>query len=154
MTKKNFHRKLFYPIKFYQELPPFASHHNQDYDSDYYRCFCIDYKMFEFNSFNNSFGWYLRFKPFLIPKIRNNILKFLFGTRMFYIRTEHDKDFVTFSEDLTKKEANDRVNFEQDEYTITNMYFSQIQYSGFLFKSKKEQKSFDSIRKMFLAIHS
>jgi len=154
MKKHLLHRKILYPTRFYQELPPFASNHNHNYDYNYYRCFCIDYNMFETDTFCRRNGWFPRFKPFLIPKIRNNILKYLFGTRKYYIRTEHDQDWVTFSEDLTKKEAKARVAFENNDDAVRDIYYSHIDYDSFLFSSRKEKKSISSIIKAFIHIHS
>lgn len=152
--KELINKKLLYPIKLYQELPPFCSSHNNMYNPDYYRCFAIDYKKLEIDYFSKKLGWYIRFKPFAIPKIRNNILKYVFGTRMYYIRTEHDKDFITFSEDLTKKEAKERIESEKWDEAKRDIYYSHIEYNGFLFKSKKEEKSKQSMFSAFLSIYT
>lgn len=154
LKKKLFHKRILYPVKAYQELPPFASLHNNMYDSNYYRCYCIDYKMYEYSSFGGNWGWYIRFKPFAIPKIRNNILKFLFGARMYWIKTSLNGEPQSHSEYLTKNQAKERIEFEKGDMYDREMYYSHIEYNGFLFKSKKEEKSKKSIFNFMLMIHS
>jgi len=154
LKKQYLHKKLFYPVKFYQELPPFASMHNRMYDSNYYRCFSIDYKMYEHSAFNNSWGWYIRFKPFAIPKIRNNILKFIFGKKMYIVRTSYGGESCSHSESLTKKAAKERIEFEQGDGYDRDMYFSHIEYERYLFKSSKEEGSIKSMLNFMLNIHA
>jgi len=111
-------------------------------DWKYWHSFSIGYNHMEIDTFSKNIGWYYRERKILIPKIINNILKFLFGKRYYSISRTYEDKYVYHSEMVDSNTKNQYIKeFEDDGCSQIYIVNREIKYNGWLWITKSESSN-------------